>query len=129
MKYDLDSTRLVGVLTSPSTARIRMLQPWQYWLFVAQINTVNITHPKILFDEDLPLINFGELMTEQFMAWTTNSAIYSRNGQDVFVFTQAEPAGLLKNTKSRVYFISIPDAVIIEAGAGTGFHGAANYGQ
>ncbi|CAK9106822.1 unnamed protein product [Durusdinium trenchii] len=54
-------------------------------------------------------------MTAQFMAWTTNSAIYSRNGQDVFVFTQAEPTGLLKNTKSRVYFISIPDAVIIEA--------------
>jgi len=26
--------------------------PARYWLFVAQINTVNITHPKILFDED-----------------------------------------------------------------------------
>lgn len=29
IKYDLDSRRLVGVMTSASTARIRMLQPWQ----------------------------------------------------------------------------------------------------
>ncbi|CAE7841598.1 unnamed protein product [Symbiodinium necroappetens] len=92
-----------------------MLRPWVYYLWTAFINTINITHPKIEFDEELPILNFGEQMSEQFMAWTTNSAIFSRNGQDVFVFCQAEPAGLLKNTKSRVYFISIPDAVIIEA--------------
>ncbi|CAE7870466.1 unnamed protein product, partial [Symbiodinium microadriaticum] len=139
IQYDLDSGRLVGVLTSASTARVRMLRPWVYYLWTAFINTINITHPKIEFDEELPILNFGEQMSEQFMAWTTNSAIFSRNGQgcrvkyrvsdyvvdfvrfpvvmvpDVFVFCQAEPAGLLKNTKSRVYFISIPDAVIIEA--------------
>eukprot|EP00439_Symbiodinium_sp_Y106_P011970 s5921_g1.t2 len=115
IQYDLDSGRLVGVLTSASTARVRMLTPWVYYLWTAFINTINITHPKIEFDEELPILNFGEQMTEQFMAWTTNSAIFSRNGQDVFVFCQAEPAGLLKNTKSRVYFISVPDAVIIEA--------------
>lgn len=268
MKYDLDSTRLVGVLTSPSTARIRMLQPWQwpwclwcamqiwsnhmksgsfhvhsmgffrgiqtdslqvlalcstdqhcqhrssqdsFWrgpgsfsffsqpskfvqssrdfcgslrelLQILSCAVVHFREVMIVMQicqclitvrcQDLPLINFGELMTEQFMAWTTNSAIYSRNGhlavvnclaelnylrpnpflcestvlshpfatfhlcnkhpfdfftlffshrfqfyfyvsrsllgcvcgfrrgQDVFVFTQAEPAGLLKNTKS-----------------------------
>ncbi|CAJ1420734.1 unnamed protein product [Effrenium voratum] len=115
IKYDLDSRRLVGVMTSASTARIRMLQPWQYWLFTATIETANPLFPSVTFDEELPLINFGEAMSEQFMAWTTNSAIYSRNGRDIFVFCQAEPAGLLKNTKSRVYFISIPDAVMIEA--------------
>ena len=40
--------------------------------------------------QDLPLINFGELMTEQFMAWTTNSAIYSRNGHLAVVNCLAE---------------------------------------
>lgn len=29
IKFDLDSTRLIGIMTSSSTARIRMLQPWQ----------------------------------------------------------------------------------------------------
>lgn len=52
--------------------------------------------------QDLPLINFGELMTEQFMAWTTNSAIYSRNGHLAVVnclaeftkLSEAEPVSL-----------------------------------
>ena len=186
MKYDLDSTRLVGVLTSPSTARIRMLQPWQwpwclwcamqiwsnhmksgsfhvhsmgffrgiqtdslqvlalcstdqhcqhrssqdsFWrgpgsfsffsqpskfvqssrdfcgslrelLQILSCAVVHFREVMIVMQicqclitvrcQDLPLINFGELMTEQFMAWTTNSAIYSRNGHLAVVNCLAE---------------------------------------
>jgi hypothetical protein len=203
MKYDLDSTRLVGVLTSPSTARIRMLQPWQwpwclwcamqiwsnhiksgsfhvhsmgffrgiqtdshkfqvlalcstdqhcqhhssqdsFWrgpgsfsffsqpskfvqpsrdfcgcslrelLQILSCAVVHFREVMIVMQicqclitrwtecQDLPLINFGELMTEQFMAWTTNSAIYSRNGHLAVVnclaeltkLSEAEPVSL-----------------------------------
>ena len=70
----------------------------RYWLFIAEINLRNATYPRVLFDEEMPLLDFGP-MAQQFMAWTTNSGIYSRRGRDMFVFTQAEPSGLLKNTK------------------------------
>ena len=32
------------------------LQSSRYWLFTARVDTVNITHPKIVFDEELTFI-------------------------------------------------------------------------
>ncbi|OLP79645.1 hypothetical protein AK812_SmicGene40045 [Symbiodinium microadriaticum] len=82
-------------------------------------------HSSIEESQELPILNFGEQMSEQplvlrFQQKPVAGLLDAEHfpefgGQDVFVFCQAEPAGLLKNTKSRVYFISIPDAVIIEA--------------
>jgi len=113
LQYDLDSSRLVGLLTSQSTGRRIRTVNWVYNLFVIDINSTTRAYPRLTYYDEPPEVKLGHDMSGEYLSFTGNSAIMSKNGWDMFIFTQAQSAGMLKNTKSRVYFVSVPDAEVI----------------
>lgn len=113
LQYDLDSSRLVGLMVSHEIGRVRFETDWKYELWVAFINTTNIRMPNITWEDKRPhLLGQYQLDREQ-MSFTGLSAIVSKKSLDTFVFILLEEQNSIKMHKHFIYFASIPDGRII----------------
>eukprot|EP00929_Paragymnodinium_shiwhaense_P022172 TRINITY_DN14238_c0_g1_i1.p1 TRINITY_DN14238_c0_g1~~TRINITY_DN14238_c0_g1_i1.p1 ORF type:complete len:2889 (-),score=719.16 TRINITY_DN14238_c0_g1_i1:210-8876(-) len=110
LQYDIDSSRLVGLLTLQSTGRLRDDVDWQYKLITITINTTFSDRPYILPELRPIFISVPE--SKIWMAFSGASAILSKT-VNIFVFTQVDSASMKNEMKDRVYFVRIPDGFIV----------------
>lgn len=111
MQYDILNSRLVGLWTEVTTGRIRNDVDWAYKLATIQINTAYLDLPRLSLI--LNKVNVKYNITREYLAFTGASGIVSNQKSDCFIITQAEVASLKKDFKEHVYFIRIPDGLII----------------
>lgn len=120
LEYDIDSTRLVALLTNFLTGRMRTDLPWQYKLAVILVNTTNKYRPYMqlstapigLTEVRAAVPDATQLVSPNYMAYSGASAIFSKL-TNCYVFTQAHYSALKYQMKDRVYVVRIPDGFII----------------
>lgn len=116
VQYDLDSNRLVGVMTSDQVGRsIKTGQNWVYYLFTVFINGTNPLRPNMTWDADWKdfVIETNMAQSDNYLSFAGCSAIMSKNKQDVFIFVGGEAGPFLASTLHRIYFVDIPSGEII----------------
>eukprot|EP00927_Polykrikos_kofoidii_P031598 TRINITY_DN27142_c0_g1_i1.p1 TRINITY_DN27142_c0_g1~~TRINITY_DN27142_c0_g1_i1.p1 ORF type:complete len:2814 (+),score=350.13 TRINITY_DN27142_c0_g1_i1:234-8675(+) len=112
LQYDIDNSRLVGLLTPQSTGRLRNDVDWSYFLCTIHINTTFPDRPYLM--ETIKPIKITEEKSSLFMGFNGASAILSKD-VNVYIFTQVHPVGSMKNEMTdRVYLVKIPDGQILE---------------
>eukprot|EP00929_Paragymnodinium_shiwhaense_P065305 TRINITY_DN32751_c0_g2_i1.p1 TRINITY_DN32751_c0_g2~~TRINITY_DN32751_c0_g2_i1.p1 ORF type:complete len:3094 (+),score=652.16 TRINITY_DN32751_c0_g2_i1:502-9282(+) len=117
IQYDLDSSRLVGLLTSGATGRITQgLTEWEYILMTIYINGTDPEYPLLMWDEndfEAQTIEIEQEISKSYLQFTGATAIVSKDEFEMFVFVQANAQGSLTDTLNRVYFVDIPSGNLL----------------
>jgi len=109
IQYDLDSSRLIGILTSAEYGRVISPTMWKYYLISIFINTTLPLMPNMSWSEVLPELLGAVQLDRDFLSFTGASAIISKRNQDTYVYTMLRDQGNLKSHKHYIYFVSAPD--------------------
>jgi hypothetical protein len=117
LQFDLDTSRLVGVMTEARLGRTNFKDDWKYWFFTINMNTSNPLNPIVNWtnrwrNNELAI---NTLVNRQYLAFTGVSAILSRNegqlgldtGMYITVQARAGATDQARDLRHRVYFIDI----------------------
>jgi hypothetical protein len=118
IQFDLDSSRLVGLLSDPEIGRVAVNPPkWGYYFFVIFINTTLPLWPNMTYEnpDDWPEL-IGKSLDEDYLSITGASAIVSKNNVDIYVYTMLREGIKLKESRHHIYFVSIPDGNHVKNG-------------
>jgi hypothetical protein len=109
IQYDLDSSRLVGIMIPAEQARSYFDWPmWTYKLFVCNINTTLPLKPNMSFEDVMPEVFGAHQLDREYFTITGASAIVSKRNLDTYAYVMLEDQSVLNRHKHHIHFVTIP---------------------